>query len=52
MSTVVGINYIRMAPEDALFVVPDLGPVPVSKRFALFHAIMGRVVAAKATRMS
>jgi hypothetical protein len=47
MSMVVGINYIRNAPEDARFVVPDLGPGIVTKKFALFHAIMGRIVATR-----
>jgi hypothetical protein len=50
MSTVVGIAFIQKAPEDALFVVPDLGPALVTKKFAMFHCIMGRIVAAKASR--
>ena len=49
MSTVVGISFIQRAPEDAMFFVPDLGCM-VTKKFAVFHALMGRIVAARSHR--
>ena len=46
MSTVVGLNYILHAPEDAIFFVPELGVI-VKKKFAVFHHFMGRCVAVR-----